>query len=130
VASFDASREPAEGEIVIVYGNYPDGHRALPSTRKMYRHVSLFSQVTHDVVESHPCWASVDVIYILNLEGRSDRFMETMASLARVAAPLQKVHHYQGKRDLPPYVGATKNHVDVIKHFQESGASDLSDSGG
>jgi hypothetical protein len=121
VASFDAAREPADGEVVIVYGNYPDWHRALPSTRKLYRHVSLFSQVTHDVVESHPCWDSVDILYILNLEGRSDRYMETLASLARVAAPLQKVHHYQGKKDLPPYVGATKNHVDVIRHFQESG---------
>jgi hypothetical protein len=121
VASFDPDREPADGEVVIVYGNYPDGHRALPITRKLYRHVSLFSQVNHDVVESHPCWAAVDIIYILNLEGRSDRFMETMASLAQVAAPLQKVHHYQGKKNLPPYVGATKNHVDVIRHFQESG---------
>lgn len=120
VASFDPNRIAKESEVVIVYGNYPDGHLALPATRTMYRHVSLFSQIRHAVVESHPCWDSVDIIYILNLEGRSDRYMETLASLSRVAAPLQKVHHYVGTRDLPPYVGATKNHVDVIRHFQES----------
>lgn len=120
VASFDPNRTAKESEVVIVYGNYPDGHLALPATRTMYRHVSLFSQIRHAVVESHPCWDSVDIIYILNLDGRSDRYMETLASLSRVAAPLQKVHHYIGTRDLPPYVGATKNHVDVIRHFQES----------
>jgi len=120
VASFDPNRIAKDSEVVIVYGNYPDGHLALPATRTMYRHVSLFSQIRHAVVESHPCWDSVDIIYILNLEGRSDRYMETLASLSRVAAPLHKVHHYIGTRDLPPYVGATKNHVDVIRHFQES----------
>jgi GR25 family glycosyltransferase involved in LPS biosynthesis len=120
VASFDPNRTAKESEVVIVYGNFPDGHLALPATRTMYRHVSLFSQIRHAVVESHPCWDSVDIIYILNLEGRSDRYMETLASLSRVAAPLHKVHHYIGTRDLPPYVGATKNHVDVIRHFQQS----------
>jgi hypothetical protein len=123
VASFDPNRTAKDSEVVIVYGNFPDGHLALPATRTLYRHVSLFSQIRHSVVESHPCWDSVDIIYILNLEGRSDRYMETLASLSRVAAPLHKVHHYIGKRDLPPYVGATKNHVDVIRHFQESAHS-------
>ena len=122
VASFDPAREPADGEVVIVYGTYPDWHKALPATRKMYRHVSLFNQVNHAVVESHPCWDSVDIIYILNLEERVDRYYETLCSLARVAAPLHKVHHYRAKKDgLPPYAGATKNHTDVMEHFNASG---------
>lgn len=121
VASFDPRREPADGEVVIVYGNYPDWHRALPATRKMYRHVSFFYRIKHDVVESDPCWDKVDVIYILNLEERVDRYMETLASLATVGAPLQKIHHYKAKTNdgLSPYTGATKNHVDVIQHFQD-----------
>ena len=120
VASFDPAREPADGEVVIVYGNYPDWHHALPGSRKMYRHVSLFSKLTHDVVESHPCWDSVDVIYILNLEERVDRYYETLVSLAQVHAPLQKVHHYKAQRDtsMSAYAGATKNHLDVIGHFE------------
>jgi len=122
VASFDPAREPGPGEVVIVYGNYPDWHRALPATNKMYRHVSFFKDIKHDVVESHPCWDSVDVIYILNLEERVERYYETLISLVTVAAPLHKIHHYKAKKDdvATAYVGATKNHVDVMRHFQET----------
>jgi len=122
VASFDPDREPADGEVVIVYGNYPDWHRALPGCRKMYRHVSLFSKLTHDVVESHSCWDSVDIIYILNLEERVDRYYETLCSLAAVAAPLHKVYHYKAQRDstMSAYAGATKNHLDAMIHFDQT----------
>jgi hypothetical protein len=122
VASFDPAREPKEGEIVIVYGDYPDWHHGLPITNKLFRHPVFFSQVKHDVVESHPCWDSVDVIYILNLETRSDRYMETLSSLTRVAAPLHKIHHYKAKKDtsMSAYAGATKNHLDVMVHFNQT----------
>jgi hypothetical protein len=122
VASFDSTREPAEDEVVIVYGNYPDWHHALPCSSKIYRHVSMFFNITHDVVEYDSSWEDVSTIYILNLEDRSDRFSDTLVSLASVRAPLHRIHHYKAKKDgLPPYVGATKNHVDVVKHFVESG---------
>ena len=122
VASFDPTREPKDGEVVIVYGDYPDWHHGLPITNKLFRHVSFFHQVTHDVVESHPCWDSVDIIYILNLETRSDRYMETLSSLARVAAPLHKIHHYKAQKDasMSAYAGATKNHLDVMVHFNQT----------
>jgi GR25 family glycosyltransferase involved in LPS biosynthesis len=122
VASFDSLREPLENEIVIVYGNYPDWHHALPCSSKVFRHVSLFFKLRHHTVEYDSSWEFVDTIYILNLEDRSDRFSDTLLSLCAVNAPLHRVHHYKAKKDgLPPYVGATKNHVDVIKHFIESG---------
>lgn len=122
VASFDPTREPKDGEVVIVYGDYPDWHHGLPITNKLFRHVSFFHQVTHDVVESNPCWDSVDIIYILNLETRSDRYMETLSSLARVAAPLHKIHHYKAQKDasMSAYAGATKNHLDVMVHFNQT----------
>jgi hypothetical protein len=124
IASFDADREPKEDEVVIVYGNYPDWHHALPGRRKMFRHVSLFSKIEHAVVEAHPCWDSIDVIYILNLEERVDRYYETLASLAAVAAPLHKVHHYKAQRDesMSAYAGATKNHLDAMLHFEQNPA--------
>lgn len=122
VATCDPSREPADDEYVIVYGPYPDWHLALPCSNKMYRHVSLFESSRHDVVEYDPVWEFVDVIYILNLEERVDRYYETLTTLASVHAPLHRVHHYKAKKDgLPPYVGATKNHVDVAEHFCASG---------
>ena len=124
VATFDATREPTEDEIVIVYGAYPDWHLALPCSNKLYRHISLFQTTHHDVVEYDPVWEFVDIIYILNLEERVDRYYETLLSLASVRAPLHRVHHYKAKKDgLPPYVGATKNHVDVAEHFHASGLS-------
>ena len=122
IATFDDSREPSENEIVIVYGAYPDWHLALPCSNKLYRHISLFETSSHDVVEYDPIWEPVDIIYILNLEERVDRYYETLLSLASVRAPLHRVHHYKAKKDgLPPYVGATKNHVDVAEHFCASG---------
>ena len=122
VATFDDSRNPADDEVVIVYGTYPDWHLALPCSNKLFRHISLFETTTHDVVEYDPVWDPIDIIYILNLEERVDRYYETLLSLASVGAPLHRVHHYKAKKDgLPPYVGATKNHVDVVEHFCKSG---------
>lgn len=121
VASFDPIREPAEDEIVIVYGNYPDWHHALPHSNKLYRHVSLFSSLKHDVVESHSCWKDVDIIYILNLETRIDRYYEILTMLASVKAPLERIYHYKAKKDpISPYIGATENHVEAMKHFEAS----------
>jgi hypothetical protein len=122
VATFDDRREPAENEMVIVYGAYPDWHLALPCSNKMYRHISLFETTRHDVVEYDPAWEPVGIIYILNLEERVDRYYETLLSLASVRAPLHRIHHYKAQKDgTPPYVGATKNHVDVVEHFCTSG---------
>jgi len=124
IATFDAQRQPAENEIIIVYGNYPDWHHALPSTSKLYRHISLFFQLTHDTVEYDPAWESIDTIYILNLKDRSDRLSDTLLALSSVRAPIHRVYHYKAEKGmLAPYVGATKNHVDVMKHFKESGKS-------
>jgi hypothetical protein len=122
VASFDPTREPAEDEVVIVYGAYPDWHLALPCSRKLYRHVSLLFDTKHTKVESHSCWDPIQTIYILNLEERIDRYYETLLTLASVRAPIDRVKRYIAKKDgLPPYVGATKNHVDVITEFCETG---------
>lgn len=120
IASFDASREPTDDEIVIVYGNYPDSHRALPGTNKVYRHVSLFFDVEHDTIEYNPVWEFVDVIYILNLRERVDRWYETLLTLASVQAPLHRVFHYKAEKG-DQYTGATQNHVDVMDHFCKMG---------
>jgi hypothetical protein len=121
VASFDSTREPADDEVVVIYGNYPDWHHALPYSSKIFRHASLFFQIHHDVIEYDSSWEPVDTIYILNLKERSDRYSDTLLALCSVRAPIHRIHHYKAEKDgLPPYVGATKNHVDVMKHFKES----------
>lgn len=124
IASFDATIVPGEGEVMIYYGNYPAWHLALPCSNRIYRHISRFFEVAHDKVLYHPAWEPVGCIYILNLEERVDRYYETLLTLASVGAPLHRVHHYKATRDgLPPYVGATKNHVDVLRHMCASSAA-------
>jgi hypothetical protein len=121
IATFDYNRQPNDNEVVIVYGNYPDWHHALPCTSKIYRHASLFFDTKHDVVEYDSSWEPVDTIYILNLKERSDRFNDTLLALCAVKAPIHRIHHYKAEKDgLPPYVGASKNHVDVMTHFKNS----------
>jgi hypothetical protein len=122
VATFDPKREPTDSEMVIVYGGYPDWHLALPVSNKIFRHISLFHSTHHDVVEYDTAWDPIGVIYILNLEERVDRYYETLLALVAVRAPIHRVYHYKVQKDgLPPYMGATKNHVDVIDHFCKSG---------
>lgn len=122
VATFDETREPGTDELVIVYGTYPDWHLALPCSNKLYRHISYFHSSHHDRVEYDPIWEHVGIIYIINLEERVDRYYETLLSLAAVRAPLHRIHQYKAQKDgLPPYAGATKNHVDVAHHFTTSG---------
>lgn len=111
-----------DDDVVIYYGNYPDWHRALPSSNRIYRHISKFYETKHDVVDYHPAWEPLGCIYILNLEERVDRYYDTLLALAAVGAPLDRIYHYKAKKDdTPAYIGATQNHVDVIRHFKESG---------
>jgi GR25 family glycosyltransferase involved in LPS biosynthesis len=124
VATVDPHREPKDNEIVIVYGNYLHDYNNLPHSNKVYRHAIYYNMVRHDYMESHLCWRDIDVIYILNLEERRDRYMEIMVELCRMGAPLNRVHHYKAKKEsvfnempLDAYIGATKNHYDVVKDF-------------
>lgn len=124
VATCDVEYKFNDDDVVIYYGNYPDWHKALPSSRFIYRHISKFYDTQHHVIDYHPAWEKVDTIYILNLEERVDRYYDTLLALASVKAPLDRIYHYRAKKDdTPAYIGATQNHVDCIRHFKESGKS-------
>jgi hypothetical protein len=126
VACFDTSREPKDNEVIVYYGNYPDWHRALPVSNRIYRHASRFFEISHDEVDYHPSWEPVGILYVLNLEERVDRYYDTLLALAAVKAPLHRVCHYKAKKDgLPAYVGATKNHVDTLRHFCGSTSANI-----
>ncbi len=122
VGTTDPGREPGEKEVVIVYGCYPHWYHMLPHSRKMFRNVQmLFDRPRHTTFEWDACWDSVDQIYILNLEERHDRFVETCLELARLRAPMNKITHYKAKKDgRKAYYGATKNHVDAVEMFEKS----------
>ena len=117
VGTSNPVREPNSQELVIVYGNYPDWFKALPYCNKVYRNVSLISDVNHTQFEFHPCWRHIDQIYVINMEHRPDRLNDIMAELCRVQAPLDKIHLTNAKKTESPYLSCTENHVNVISHF-------------
>ena len=128
VASFDPTRQPAADEIVIQYGEYPHNINYLPISSTLYRHPIYFDTVYHDIVEYNPCWEKIAQIYILNLVERKDRYMHLLVDLCRVRAPLHRIHHYKAKKDsytgdrqTDAYIGATKNHLDVVNDVIEMG---------
>jgi hypothetical protein len=125
IASFETERETKPNEFIIQYGEYPHTYECLPHSESMtiYRHPIYFNQVYHDSIESHKCWNKIDRIYILNLIERKDRYMHLLVDLCRVHAPLHKIHHYKAKKEIvtgnkqqDAYIGATKNHLDVINN--------------
>jgi hypothetical protein len=121
IASFDSCREPLDDEIVIVYGNYPDWHHAYPYSSKMYRHVTFFWMTEHDVVEYHSCWEKLDTIYIINLEKRHDRYIETLLQLVKVRAPLHRIYHHKiVNMGEDGTINCARNQIFVLNHFKES----------
>jgi hypothetical protein len=126
VATSNIKRKPVENEIVICYGQFPHSLECLPSTtRIVYRHPIYFSNVNHTIVEYNDCWEQISVIYILNLEHRQDRYYSILVELCRVQAPLNRIFHYKaqksGDSSQDIYIGATKNHLDVVGDFIFSG---------
>ena len=120
VAATDLSYEPKEDEVVYYYGQFPIDYRMLPQSNRIYRNIIYYDKTPHKKFVYDPCWEKIDQIYIINLEERKDRYIEVMTELCRMNAPLNKIYHYKAKKDKTPqaaYVGATKNHVDVIKHM-------------
>jgi hypothetical protein len=137
VASFHSERVAWPGEIVIIYGDYCHDVRYLPVDVKeggerkgcvLYRHPMYFDGLVHDSVEYSPVWEPVEQIYLLNLRERKDRYMHQLVELCRIAAPLHRVFHYKaekesvtGDRSKDAYIGATKNHLDVVEDFKAKG---------
>jgi hypothetical protein len=125
IGTTDLSREPSDNEIIFYYGNFPHYHYNLPFGNKVYRHAIYHTIMSHTRFEHHPCWDKIAVIYILNLVERKDRYMDILLELCHMGCPLDRVYHYKAKKDkikgdrmLDAYLGATKNHLDVLDHFR------------
>lgn len=115
---------PQELEMVVVYGNFPDDYLCLPqSNRKMFQHVLFFQQIPLDAfVGVHPCWNTIDCIYIMGLELENERMTDVWIQLCLMNAPLNKVREYRAKKDPTledVYIGVTKNHIDCLNHMLE-----------
>lgn len=121
IATCDSNREPTDDEIIIVYGNYPDWHHAYPYSNKMYRHISLFWKTEHDSVEYHPCWEKIDIIYIINLEKRYDRYIDTLLQLVKVQAPLDRIYHHKiVNNGEDATINCSRNQIYTLNSFRQS----------
>lgn len=124
IATTDPQREAKEDELVIVYGNYHHAHNNLPYGNKIWRHPLYFKDLTHSKFEYDPAWEPIGTIYILNLEERKDRYLEILAELCRMKAPLHRIHHYKAKKEvvtgdrgLDAMAGATQDHGNMTEDF-------------
>ena len=126
VATTDVGRTPIDPtEVVICYGDFPLYHHNLPHHNHMYRNAFFYPLCKNQTFEYHPCWKNIKVIYILNLEEQKSRYIELLGELCRMHCPLDRIYHYKaqktivsGDRMVDSYIGATKNHLDVVEHFQ------------
>jgi len=62
-------------------------------------------------------WSPVKQVYIMGVDVAPDRIYETKQELSRVGISLEKIQTYLAKKDADKsgaYLGATKNHADVL----------------
>lgn len=116
-------------EVIIHYGNYYKDYKNLPiKNNKRYfecfRHPYFYNQIQHDSFEGNECWNKVDKLYILNLEERQDRYIETLNELCKMEFPLNKVYHFKVKREIlfpnnknvnNGAASCTKNHILILE---------------
>ncbi len=122
IATFDPERESSIDEIVICYGDYPLSYDNLLINNPVYRHYKYFWDISHDEVESDLIWERVDKIYIINLDERVDRYLETLRELVQYRVPFSKVERFSACRNetcpavnMRGWIGCTESHLEVSK---------------
>ncbi len=128
IATFDPSRRPEDNEIIICYGDFPHSADNLVSNNPVYRHLKYFEDISHDEVEADPVWSFVDAIYVLNLDERYDRYIETLRECARMGIPLNKVKRFSACRDkttdnktVNGWIGCATSHLKITQEIIEKG---------
>ena len=123
--------EQKERTILIEYGNYPMTSQSLVyeyNFKKMiivvHRHPMFVASLEHQNFHYAQPWEKIEQIYILNLKERYDRYLEVLVELCRMEAPLDRIYHYEARKEVvtgdskvDSLLGAGKNHIDVITHF-------------
>lgn len=127
VATFNVGRIPADDEIVICYGDFPAIFDSLIINNPIRRHLKYFWDLSHDIVESNPVWDPVDRIYIVNLDERMDRYIETLRELRRMGAPFAKVTRFSAIKyssddsNLNGHIGCGQSHIAIVDEMIRKG---------
>lgn len=127
VATFNPKRRPIDdSEIIICYGDYPIMYEGMLIHNPCYRPVSKFWAITHDDVEYDHIWDPVDRIYIINLDERVDRYVETLRELKRMGAPLHRTERLSAIRytstvvsKVDGNIGCAMSHLKVVKKARD-----------
>jgi hypothetical protein len=133
VASFDPHRVPADGEFVVIYGNYAHVFENIIVNNPVKRHVSLFCNLPHDVVEYNSSWESVNQIFILNIGSRTDRYDSVLRELACARAPFHRItrveavppDHRLPDRKLAATISCLEGHREVLRRAAKCGYENI-----
>jgi len=122
VATCDPRRKPSDGEVVVIYGNYPHFFENVVVNNPIKRHVATFGDLQYDKVEYDDRWELVKQIYIINADDRPDRYDSILRELAAAKAPLQRVKRISAIRDqstgvpqVDGQLGALRSHIEALK---------------
>jgi len=114
IATTDVNRKPNDDEIIIVYGDFPLMQENLISNNPCYRHFKFFNKILHDKIEYDDYWDNIDKIYIICMDNRTDRYLETVSELIKLKIPLNKIERFSAivAKDW----GCSASHLEVIKN--------------
>lgn len=119
IATTDADRKPNLDEIVVVYGSFPWTYKNLIVNNPCYRHFKYFQSINHDIVEYDKYWDGIDKIYIISLETREDRYLETVKELLKLNIPLGKISKFPAI--LNTVWGCSASHLEIVRDILKSG---------
>jgi GR25 family glycosyltransferase involved in LPS biosynthesis len=130
IATFDENRVPNPNELIFLFGSYPHQFSNLVSNNPVKRDVIDFWKFRFDEVECSYCWDDVDVIIIINIDERFDRYYSVLRELVRLRAPLHKVRRMPAtvpsltdlstdeQKHLRGQVGCLLSHIAAIRMAQ------------
>jgi len=111
--------------LIIVYGAYADDWNAYLCSNVIHRNIWYYEKdlmeckkrgISYEWIEN-TVWSHVKQVYIMGVDVAPDRIYETKLELSRVGISLEKIQTYLAKKDAnrnDAYLGATKNHADVL----------------
>jgi len=128
VATMDPLRQPRSSEIVVCYGDYPHIYENLAHCNPIRRHLQYFWNLDHDEIEYSSVWDPIDQIYIVNVDERIDRYIETLRELRRMKAPFHRIRRFSAIKDESTQdsyfngtVGCARSHLAVLEESLNKG---------
>jgi GR25 family glycosyltransferase involved in LPS biosynthesis len=128
IATSDWRRLPGEGEVIIIYGNYPHIFENIVINNPIKRHVSMFGEFDCDEVEYDARWDRVEQIYIINDDDRPDRYDSILRELVSARAPHHRITRIPAVRDhtaptplINGQIGCLSSHIEALRRAKTGG---------